>query len=498
MKLNPLHAVDFYKTNRIKFHEEGTDLLYENFTPRSTKYLPKVEGLDNKVVLVGLQYFIKYFLIDLWNTEFFQKSKEQVIKKYLRRMNTSLGTGVVDAKHIEDLHDMGYLPLSIKSLPEGVTVNAGVPFFTIKETKKGYFWLVNYIEDGLSNLIWPIATSATIARKYKQIGLKYAIKTGVDESVVNYAFHDFQCRGNRGMQDSCMSGFGHLTSFTGSDNIVSIDFAEDYYNADADKEYIGGGVVANEHACVCAGTKEKEFDNYKKWISETFPTGIISLVSDTWDLWNVITNYLPKLKDIILARDGKVVIRPDSSPKTPLEIICGDPEAKEGSPENKGVVQLLWEIFSGTINSKGYKELDPHIGLIYGEGLSVALADKIFARLQEMGFASNSCFMGIGSGAYLYGITRDSCSWAAKATAGSVNGEFREMFKDPVTDSGIKKSAKGFLRVDLINGEYILKDQCTKEEESGGELKEVFRDGKLLIDQSLSEIRGRITESLGK
>jgi nicotinamide phosphoribosyltransferase len=285
-----------------------------------------------------------------------------------------------------------------------------------------------------------------------------------------------------------------LLSLTGTDNIPAIDFLEDYYNADCETEYIGGGVIANEHACVCAGKKENEYLNYEKWITETFPEGILSLVSDTWNLWTVVTEYLPLLKDRIINRNGKVVIRPDSSPKTPLEIICGDQEEPVGSPQNKGCVQLLWEIFGGKINSKGYKELHPSIGLLYGEAISMPLLDKILSRLEEMGFASNTCFFGIGSGAYLYGITRDTLSWACKATAGSVNGEFREMFKDPITDSGMKKSAKGLLRVDKINGEYVLKDQCTWEEEAGGELQPVFQDGKLLKDWTLSEIRANIQQ----
>jgi nicotinamide phosphoribosyltransferase len=495
MKLNPLHAVDFYKTNRIKFHEEGTNLLYENFTPRSTKYLPKVDGLDDKIVLFGLQYMMKYFLIDLWNKEFFQKPKDEVIRKYKRRMDTSLGKDIVDTKHIEDLHDLGYLPLLFKALPEGAVVKEGVPFFTIRETKSGYFWLVNYVEDAISNMVWPASTSATIARRYKNISLKHANKTCDDISFVDYSLHDFQLRGCRGMQDACMSGAGHLLSLTGSDNTPAIDFLEDYYNANCELEYIGGGVIANEHACVCAGKKENEFNNYKKWITETFPTGILSLVSDTWDLWKVIIEYLPALKEDILKRDGKVVIRPDSSLKTPLEVICGDPEQPEGSPSNKGCVQLLWEIFGGTVNNKGYKELNPKIGMIYGEGIGMPLLDKIFTRLEEMGFAANTCFFGIGSGAYLYGITRDTLSWAAKATAGIVGNEFREMFKDPITDSGMKKSAKGLLRVDKIDGEYILKDQCSWEEESGGELQPVFENGVLLKDWTLAEIRERIKNS---
>jgi len=495
MKLKALHAIDFYKANHPAFYGEETESLYENFTPRSTKYLPAIAGGDNKVVLVGLQYAVKWFLIDTWNETFFKKDKDQVVRQYKRRMDTSLGKDTVPTKHIEALHDLGYLPILIKALPEGTVVNAKIPFFTITETDKRFAWLVGYLEDSLSNTIWRTATSATIARKYKQLGLKYANETGVDPSFVNFQFHDFQLRGTGGMQDACMSGFGHLTSFVGSDNVPAIDFAEDYYNANADNELIGCSVAANEHSCVCSGGKENEFDNYKKWITVTFPKGIVSLVSDTWSLWNVITNYLPRLKNEIMARDGKVVIRPDSSPKTPLEIICGDPDAPKDSPEYKGAIQLFWEIFGGTINEKGYKVLDSHIGLLYGEAITLQLAPKIFERLKEMGFASSNVLFGIGSYSYIM-TTRDSAGWALKATASTVNGEAREIFKDPITDTGMKKSAKGLLRVDYINGEYVLKDQCTVEEEQGGLLTPVFRDGALLKDWSLQEVRNNLTKCL--
>ena len=292
-----------------------------------------------------------------------------------------------------------------------------------------------------------------------------------------------------------MSGFGHLLSFTGSDNVPAIDFAEDYYGADSDKELIGASVVANEHSCVCAGKKENEFDNYKKWITVKFPKGIISLVSDTWSLWNVVTNYMPRLKDEIMKREGKVVLRPDSSPKTPLEIICGDPDAEKDSPEYKGVIQLLWEIFGGTTNELGFKVLDPHIGLIYGEAITLQLAPKIFAWLKEQGFASSNVLFGIGSYSYVM-TTRDTCGWACKATAAVVDGEFREIFKDPITDKGMKKSAKGLLRVDKIDGEFVLKDQCTAEEEAGGELIPVFEDGKLIKDYTLQEVRDNINNNI--
>lgn len=497
MKVHPLTAIDLYKTNHVKFYDKDLTMLYNNFTPRSTKHLPKVEGADNKIALVGLQYFLKWWLGEVWQNEFFNKPLEYSIGKYTRRMDGCLGENKYPIEHFKALYKLGYLPLVIKALPEGSVVNAGIPFFTIKNTHKGFAWLPGFLEDTISNLIWRAATSATISRRYKQIGKKYAQETTDDPSYLDFFFHDFQLRGTGGIQDAMLSGSGHLFNFFGSDNVPAIDFMEDYYNADPTKEIIGVGVAANEHSCVSSGGKENEFANYKRWINESFPTGIISLVSDTWDLWNVLTNYLPRLKDIIMARDGKLVIRPDSSPKTPLEIICGDPEAPVGTPQHKGVIEILYETFGGKINSKGYKELDSHCGCLYGEAIQLGLLNKIYARLKEKGFAANTCVFGIGSGAFLYGVSRDTLSWACKATACTVGEDsFREIWKDPVTDSGSKKSAKGLLRVDLVNGEYVLKDQCTKEEEAGGELKEVFRDGKLLIDQSLSEIRARVTASL--
>lgn len=492
MKLRPLSQIDLYKTNHLPFYGSEMTMIYENFTPRSVKYLPTVDNVDNKIVLAGLQYFLKWFLCDVWENEFFKKSKIEVIDAYKHRMTGCLGEGKFPVEHIEKLHDLGYLPILIKALPEGSVVKAGIPYFTIRSTHPEFAWVPGFLEDPISNFNWRTSTSATISRRYKQIALKYANETTDNNSYVDFFFHDFSLRGMGGSQDAAMSGFGHLCSFVGSDNVPAMDLAEEYYNIDPRKEMIGVGVVANEHSCVCAGGKENEFDNYKKWITETFPTGIVSLVSDTWSLWNVITHHMVMLKDDIMKRDGKVVLRPDSSPKTPLEIICGDPEALEGSPENKGAIQLLWEIFGGSVNSKGYKELDPHIGLIYGEALSIQIVPKIYQRLKEMGFAANNIVMGIGSAAFIWGVSRDTLGWACKATACEISGKFTEIFKDPVTDSGMKKSAKGLLRVDKINGEFVLKDQCTWEEESGGELVPVYENGKLLIDHSLSEIRNRL------
>lgn len=229
-------------------------------------------------------------------------------------------------------------------------------------------------------------------------------------------------------------------------------------------------------------------ETFKRLITEIYPNGIVSIVSDTWDLWKVLTEYLPNLKNEVLNREGKVVIRPDSG--DPADIICGNPKGKTEA-EKKGVIQLLWEIFGGKTNAKGYKELDSHIGAIYGDSITLERAKAICERLKQKGFASTNVVLGIGSFTYQYN-TRDTFGFAMKATYGEVNGVGREIYKDPITDDGTKKSAKGLIKIEKTEGGYIMKDQVSWEEEQQGELKEVFKDGELSINDTLQEIRNRV------
>jgi nicotinamide phosphoribosyltransferase len=325
-----------------------------------------------------------------------------------------------------------------------------------------------------------------------------------------------------GLESAMMSGAGHLLSFTGTDTIPALLFLEKYYTANVEKELVGGSVSATEHSVMCAGGKDGEFETFERLITEIYPSGIVSIVSDSWDLWRVLTEYLPRLNDVIVARDGKVVIRPDSG--DPVDIICGKPyrdidelsdkyitsgpnlfrfngkfytffdkfNEVEG-PEIKGVIELLWDTFGGTINSKGYKQLDPHIGAIYGDSITLERADEICRRLEAKGFASTNIVFGIGSFTYQYN-TRDTFGMAMKATWVNVNGESREIFKDPITDDGTKKSAKGLLKVKKnADGKYELHDRVTYEESIyDTDLELVFQNGKLVKEQSLSEIRNRL------
>lgn len=493
MRINPLTAIDFYKADHRSQYPEGTSEVYSNFTPRSNRLARVLGDHDNKVVMFGLQYFIKNFLQDVWNENFFNVDKDVVVQAYKRRMDNALGVDAITLDHIEALHDLGYLPIRIKALPEGSRVPIGVPVLTIVNTHPDFFWLTNYIESVISCYLWKPMTSATTAFEYKRLLSKAALKTGTALDFVQFQAHDFSFRGLSSLQDSALSGAAHLTSFWGTDTVPGIDMVEDYYGADVTQEPVGFSVPATEHSVMCMGTQEGEIETFQRLINEIYPSGIVSIVSDTWDFWQVVTEFVQTLKDDILARDGKVVIRPDSG--DPIKIVCGDPDAPEGSAEYKGAIECLWGVFGGTVTETGHKLLDEHIGLIYGDSITLERAAAIVERLEAKGFASGNVVFGVGSYTYQH-VTRDNFGFAMKATSGVVNGERRDIFKDPKTDSGTKKSAKGLLRVEEENGRYVLYDQQTATQEALGALEIVFEDGQLIKDQSLAEIRGRLDNEL--
>jgi nicotinamide phosphoribosyltransferase len=490
MRINPLTAIDFYKADHRRQYPEGTTEVYSNFTPRTSKLAPVLqENYDQKIVFFGLQYFIKDFLIEAWNNNFFKQDKEKVTLAYKRRMDNALGKNAIGVQHIAALHDLGYLPIKIKALPEGIRSPIGIPVLTIVNTHPDFFWLTNYIETVLSSYLWKPITSATIAYEYKKLLTKYAIKTDTNLEFIKFQAHDFSFRGMSGIEDATISGAAHLTSFAGTDCVHAIDFVEDYYLANAEQELIGCSVPATEHSVMCMGTKENEFETFRRLITELYPSGIVSIVSDTWDFWQVITDYTIQLKEQILQRNGKVVIRPDSG--DPVKIIVGDMDAPLGTPEYKGAIECLWDIFGGTVTDKGYKQLDSHIGLIYGDSITLARAEQILKGLAAKGFASGNVVFGVGSYTYQY-VTRDSFGFAVKATSGIVNGERRNIFKDPKTDMGTKKSARGLLRVEQEQDSLVLYDQQTEEQEQQGMLQCVFINGELKQEFSFAEIRNKL------
>ncbi len=562
---------DFYKVSHKNQYPNGTEIIYSTFTPRSNKYFPKA----NEVVVFGIQAFVKKYLINYFNENFFNRPKQDVIEEYKRVLKYTLGEDSPDASHIAELHDLGYLPIRLKALPEGLLAPIKTPVLTIENTDPRFYWLTNYLETIMSNEIWLPMTSATIANEYRKLLDRYAMDTVGNTLAVDFQGHDFSMRGMSSLEAAKASGAAHLLSFTGTDTIPAILYHEEFYNANIEKELVGASIPATEHSVMSANTSaddRNEYEMYKRLITEVYPSGLVSIVSDTYDFWGNIKNVIPALKDEILARDGKVVIRPDSG--DPVDILCGeyiadltDPSYPDMKPEDMidyfrdeiydmddlcgdgycgdsyftfkfklndkyykmkveveynrhdkryyyiedidmvkveefmpnvedlGLIEALWNIFGGEVTDKGYKILDPHIGAIYGDSITLERAEQIVKRLKEKGFASTNVVLGIGSYTYQYN-TRDTLGFAMKATYAVIDGEQRLLFKDPKTDAG-KRSQRGKVAVFRNTADDIVyQDGLDRREEDvlrGINLLEtVFEDGELLRDHTLSEIRERL------
>lgn len=491
--MSTLHQTDAYKLGHAFQYEKGTNLVFSNLTPRTSR----VEGMDY-VVWAGVQPFVMRYIIKEWNDNFFSKPVDEVVGKYKRRVENMIGKDAITYDHVRQLHAKGYLPLSIYSLPEGSKVPLRVPGMVLWNEGDEFYWVTNYVETALSQYIWGPITSATTAHRYRNILSEFAERTvGPKDCEARKAFdflnvqaHDFSSRGMQGPEAARMSGASHLFSFWGTDTVDAIDYLEEYYGADSDKEIVGITVPATEHSVMCLSGETDEKKTFERLLTETYPSGIVSVVSDTWDFWKVITEYLPQMKDMIMARNGKLVIRPDSG--NPEDIICGDLSAPVGSPEYKGAIECLWETFGGTITDKGFKLLDSHIGLIYGDSITPERCREICTRLYFKGFASFNVVLGVGSYTYQY-VTRDTYGLAVKATYGEVNHDPRDIFKKPKTDSGMKNSARGLLAVYEDSGKgFSLKEQATWDEVMNCAFRPIYVQGKLVHTETLSNIRERL------
>ena len=487
MELNPLLCTDFYKVDHRRQYPTGTQFVFSNLTARSGKNsnVPS----DGHVVFVGLSAVLAE-MNEMWNKGFFSLSEDDAVQRYRDIIEPAVGP-LKDYEHIRSLHRLGYLPLTIRALPEGSLVPYGVPMLTIVNTHPDHFWLTNYVETYLSSMLWKPITSATTAYAYRKLIDSYLAETSDNPFFAWFQGHDFSARGMSGPHDATMSGIGHLASFIGTDTISAIHAVLTYYGKGT-ASLVGASVAATEHSVMCAGAKDSEIETIRRLITEIYPSGIVSIVSDTWDFWKVINEYAPALREEILNRDGKVVFRPDSG--DPVKIICGDPNATPGSCEFLGAVRILDKHFGTTTNSKGYKVLNSKVGLIYGDSITYERAKAILQNLKSMGYSTENIVFGIGSYTY-QNVTRDTHGFAIKATWAQINGEHRELFKDPVTDNGVKKSHRGLLRVDRINDKYVVIDKLTREDyfSNGGCLDCVMQNAEMVRRApTISEIRDRL------
>ncbi len=427
--INPLLLADFYKVGHVSQYPSDVTQVWSNWTPRTTR-IPD----QSTVVHFGLQYFIKDYLIRRFNEGFFGRNLAKVIDSYRTVIKATLGVKNPKTDHIEWLHRLGYLPIAIYSIPEGRSTPLNVPSMVITNTLPEAYWLPNYFETMLSMVLWKPSTSATTAQRFRRIGKRWAQAAGeTDFGYLDWQFHDFSMRGMSGLEDAILSGMGHLTSFSGTDTIPAIVAANEFYNAGM----CGGSVPATEHSVMSAGGKEDEFETFRRLIEDIYPTGIVSIVSDTWDLWKVLTDFIPRLKSTILARDGKIVIRPDSG--DPVKIICGDPSSR--NPQVAAGVLNLLETALGSTAATGGRVID-NAAAIYGDSINEERADAILGWCVGAGLHPRNQVFGVGSYTYEY-KTRDSYGFAMKATAVTRSGKLMDIFKDPVTDDGGKRSHKG-------------------------------------------------------
>ena len=498
-KLNPLLLCDFYKIGHIHQYPKGTEKIYSTWTPRGSR----MDGVES-CVFYGLQGFIKEYLQEYFDVYFFCRDIDDILIEYKETLKECLFIEDPDTSHIEALHKLGYLPLKIDALAEGTLVPMRVPMFTVENTLPEFFWLTNALETLISTEIWPGITVATIAHEYRRILDNYSLETTGSTEGVQFQAHDFSMRGMSSLSHGAKAGGGHLLSFQGSDCIPAIHYLKNYYNGNMTMGNIGCSIPATEHSVQCANMpdNEDETDIIKRLITEIYPSGLVSIVMDTNDFWKNVTEVLPSIKDIIMKREGKLVVRPDSG--DPVNIICGI-DIGEYSPtehERKGLIEVLWDIFGGTTTKQGYKMLDEHIGAIYGDSITLDRADLICKRLKEKGFASLNIVFGVGSYGYNC-VTRDTFCQAFKSTYAVINGEEKLLSKDPKTDSGTKKSQRGMVAV-LPSQTKMKKDifyiqNLDKERKSkiapNDLLTTIFKDGKLLKECSLDDIKNTIKDN---
>lgn len=473
---------DTYKTCHNRMFPNKLTKLVSYWTPRRSmlKY-------QDHMVFFGLQAFIKKFLIEDFNKNFFDLPESAVMYEYSYTMNTQLKPGDYDIEPVIKLHKLGFLPIQIRALPEGTLVPMGVPCIEIFNTKPEFAWVVQWIECILQVELWKPCCHATIGRMYRE-SANYWYKRTVDNVKPSMAASDFGMRGMSCMEEAERCSAAWLLSFDKTSTIPAIDYIHNYYATDCQKLNIGLGAVSTEHSVMASNfaVDGDEITFVKRLLTELYPNTSFSMVSDTYDYWNMIDNILPACKEEIMNHNGKLLIRPDSGNMVDISV---------------KTVKKLWDIFGGTINSKGYKVLDSHIGIIYGDGCSLYNVNEIWSLLADEGFAANNIVFGVGAfcfSAIIKGdgnmvvVTRDTFGIAMKATYGVVDEKPIMIYKDPKTDtSHLKKSHKGCCKVYRNNsGELICEDGFEKLQ--NGELHIVYCNGDIIEEETFEDIRRRL------
>ena len=454
--MNPILITDSYKYTHYRQYPPGTTKVYSYFESRG--------GDFDETLFFGLQYIIKKYLLDPITAIDIGEAKNLV--------DAHMGPGLFNLEgwqHILEKHG-GYLPLEIKAVPEGTLVPFHNVLMTVENTDPECFWLTNFMETLLVQVWYPM-TVATLSHEMKKVILGSLRRSG-DTSLIDFKLHDFGCRGVSSVESAAIGGLAHLVNFKGTDTIPALIAAREYY----DEPMAGFSIPAAEHSTIISWGQDSELDAYRNML-EQFPEGLVAVVSDSYDIMEACDFLWGRnLKEMVLARKGTVVIRPDSG--IPHAIV----------PD---VFDILGKRFGFTVNEKGFKELPSQLAVIQGDGMDYDECGRILEALNRRGWSTNQLGFGMG-GALLQRLHRDTQRCAFKCSYVEVNGKGRDVHKSTAQDPS-KASMAGRLKL-VTHDKGFLMTVCEDAPDYPREdiLEQVFLNGGLTRDENLDTIRKRV------
>lgn len=453
---------DSYKISHYKQYPPETKRVYSYFESRRGSTYPQT-------TFFGLQYWLQQYLAGPVVTQ-------EKIDEADEMFRLHFGGQVFNRPGWEDILQRhgGFLPVEIKAIPEGTVVGESNVLMTVENTDDQAYWLTNFLETLLVQ-VWYPSTVATQSRAMKQIITDYLIKTG-DPSLAEFKLHDFGFRGVTCPEQAAIGGAAHLANFKGTDNIPGIMLARKFYH----EQMAGFSIPAAEHSTITSWGREHEVDACRNML-EQYPSGLVATVSDSYDIFNCCANiWGGVLKDQVLARDGVLVVRPDSG-EPPIVV--------------NRVLDILGEKFGFTLNSKGYKVLHPKVRVIQGDGIDFKMLDLILNAITKNGWSTDNLGFGSGGG-LLQKLNRDTQRFAFKCSSVVVGKQHRDVYKQPITDNG-KRSKAGRLKLVRQHGpEGDVLATVPQSDPREDQLQFVFRNGEVLINQTFAEIRERNALSL--
>ena len=454
---NILLNTDSYKCSMWCQYPAGTETVYS--------YIESRGGIHDETVFFGLQAFIKEYLTIPVTTEDVDLAAE-IWAAHGEPFNRE------NWDYIVREHG-GFLPVRIKALPEGTVVPVHNVMLTIENTDPKCFWLTTYLETALLRAIWYPVTVATNSREIKKVIKSFLELTG-DTAGLGFKLHDFGARGVSSQESAMIGGMAHLVNFMGTDTISAVLGARKYYN----EPIAGFSIPAAEHSTITSWGRENEADAYRNMLKQfAKPGALVAVVSDSYDIFRAVTSlWGAELRQAVVDSGATVVIRPDSG--DPATIVLD-------------VATRLADTFGYTVNDKGYKVLN-NVRIIQGDGINLESIVEILSFLTERGFSADNVAFGMG-GALLQAPQRDDQKFAMKCSAALINGEWVDVYKDPITDHG-KRSKKGRLKLVTTQSNVGLSFHTIAETDAPAHediLRPVFENGKLLVEDNFADVRAR-------